>query len=92
MVERLARLRPGVTICPGQLARDCGSTLAALRGDLLALAREKRIVLSQGGKPVQPEAFKGPFRVQLRRPSTGQLAQRMKIYPRRTRRHVRHVS
>ena len=50
-------------MCPGKLSRDCGSTLAAMRPDLLALAKAGKIVLSQGGKAVHGEKIKGPFRV-----------------------------
>jgi hypothetical protein len=65
--ERLARLRAGTTMCPGRLARDCGTTLREARGEILQLAADGEIVVSQGGKEVAPEReVKGPFRVRLK--------------------------
>jgi hypothetical protein len=65
LLQRLDGLKPGSTMCPGQLSRDCGTTLAKSRGDILALARAGRIALSQRGRSVTPDALKGPFRVRL---------------------------
>jgi hypothetical protein len=53
-------------MCPGQLSRDCGTTLSKARDDILVLARAGRIALSQRGKSVPPDGLKGPFRVRLR--------------------------
>jgi hypothetical protein len=66
LLKRLAHVNPGATMCPGQLSRDCGTTLRAARADIMALARAKKIALSQGNKPVKPDTLKGPFRVRLR--------------------------
>jgi len=64
LMERLARLRAGTTMCPGRLARDCGTTLREARGEILALAAAGEIVLSQRGKNVAAnDELKGPFRV-----------------------------
>jgi hypothetical protein len=65
MLDRLSALKPGTTMCPGQLSRDCGTTLAEARADILALADEGKISLSQRGKKVAGEKIKGPFRVKL---------------------------
>ncbi len=65
LLERLKTLRPGTTMCPGRLSRDCGTTLRSARGEILALAKQGVIVLSQRGKPVRSETVKGPFRVRL---------------------------
>jgi hypothetical protein len=65
MLQRLGEIKPGATMCPGRLARDCGTTLAALRPKLLALARSGKIVLSQRGRRISGAAIKGPFRVRL---------------------------
>ena len=65
LLQRLNDVRSGATMCPGRLSRDCDSTLAERRGDLLALAHAGKIVLSQGGKAVRGDAIKGPFRVRL---------------------------
>jgi hypothetical protein len=67
LLARLKSLRPGTTVCPGKLARDCGTTLRAARADLLALAQAGKITLSQRGRDLGPaHAVKGPFRVRLR--------------------------
>jgi hypothetical protein len=64
LLERLKRLRPGTTMCPGQLARACGTTLRAARADIMELAREGKIAVSQRGKEVQDgKEIRGPFRV-----------------------------
>ena len=64
LLDRLARLRPGTTMCPGKLSRDCGTTLRAARADILALAQDGKIMLSQRGKDVPAGAeIEGPFRV-----------------------------
>ncbi len=65
MLQHLETVREGTTMCPGRLSRDCGTTLAKARADLLALARAGTIVLSQRGKKASPEDLKGPFRVRL---------------------------
>ena len=63
IMNRLAELREGTTMCPGRLARDCGSNLRLIRPDLLALAEQGKITLSQRGDVVTASNFKGPFRV-----------------------------
>jgi len=65
ILDRLAELRPGTTMCPGRLSRDCGTTLAEARADILALAETGKIALSQRGKKVAGSRIKGPFRVRL---------------------------
>ena len=65
ILDRLAELRPDATMCPGQLSRDCGTTLAKARADILALAETGKIQLSQRGKKVAGAKIKGPFRVSL---------------------------
>jgi hypothetical protein len=65
LLARLARLRPGTTMCPGALARDCGATLAVIRPDLLELARAGRVLLTQRGEKVSGPEIRGPFRVRL---------------------------
>jgi len=66
LLQRLDRLKRGATMCPGRLSRDCGTTLAKARHDILALSRAGRIVLSQRGQSVTPDGLKGAFRVRLR--------------------------
>jgi hypothetical protein len=55
------------TMCPGRLARDCGSELKTARADLLLLAQAGKVVLSQGGEAVLSSTLKGPFRVRLKK-------------------------
>jgi hypothetical protein len=66
ILARLRRLRPGVTMCPGQLARDCGTVLKTIRTELQTLAGDGQIVMTQGGETVSADAIKGPFRVRLK--------------------------
>ncbi len=59
-------LRPGATICPGELARRLGSTQAALRSlrSLLAgLAAQGRVAITQRGAPADLATLRGPYRV-----------------------------
>ena len=66
LMKRLKKLPAGTTMCPGKLARDCGTVLDAARIDLFDLASTGKIRLSQRGKTVNPQELKGPFRVSLR--------------------------
>ena len=66
LLGQLKSVREGATMCPGKLSRECGSTLAQTRPDLLALAHAGKVLLSQGGHAVKGDVIKGPFRVRLR--------------------------
>lgn len=76
LMEHLKKLPAGTTMCPGQLARDCGTVLKAVRRDLLDLASAGQVRLSQHGKTVNPQKLKGPFRVSLQRPSKSKRAKK----------------
>ncbi len=66
LLDRLKRLRAGTTMCPGRLARDCGTTLREARGEMMALAKAGEIAVSQRAKDIAPDReVKGPFRVRL---------------------------
>jgi hypothetical protein len=65
LMKHLKKLPAGTTMCPGKLARDCGTVLDAARSDLFDLASTGNIRLSQRGKTVNPQQLKGPFRVSL---------------------------
>ena len=65
LLKRLAELKEGATMCPGQLTRDCDTTLSKAHEDILALARAQKIAVSQKGKPANLATLKGPFRVRL---------------------------
>lgn len=63
ILHELAQLRPGTTICPGQLARRLGLDQAALRPHLLRLAERGQLSLRQKNRPVNPSTLRGPYRV-----------------------------
>ncbi len=63
IVERVCTLRAGTTMCPGRLARDLGSTLAAVRPILRALAVEGKLSTWQKGRRADLGTLRGPFRV-----------------------------
>lgn len=59
----LASLRPGATMCPGDLARRLGATQAALRPVLAELAAAGRVRVTQGGAEADLAVVRGPYRV-----------------------------
>lgn len=59
----LGGLRPGATMCPGELARRLGATQADLRPVLAKLAAERRILVMQRGAPADLATLRGPYRV-----------------------------
>ena len=67
VLDQLAQLSPNTTMCPGKLARECGTVLSKFRSDLLAMAQAGKIRLTQHGKAASPKSLKGPFRVSLPR-------------------------
>jgi hypothetical protein len=67
VLAALAGVRPGATCCPGTLARQLGTTPAALRLVLARLAAAGRIRITQGGLPRDLAALRGPYRVALAR-------------------------
>jgi hypothetical protein len=65
LIKRLQKLPAGTTMCPGTLARESGTVLSKIREDLLDLASDGEVRLTQQGKVVSPRRLKGPFRVSL---------------------------
>jgi DNA-binding FadR family transcriptional regulator len=63
ILEELARLKPGSTLCPGELARRLGTTLAMLRPAYADLAARGKIRVTQRGRPADLRTLCGPFRV-----------------------------
>jgi len=67
ILERLGALRPGTTICPGELAVDLlpeiDKPLTVLRPLLYQLAEEGRVVLSQQKRTIPWWKIRGPFRI-----------------------------
>lgn len=56
-------------MCPGQLARDLGTTARELRPTYLRLAEAGRVVLTQQGCPVNPAILRGPYRIAPKTPT-----------------------
>lgn len=69
ILAALLELRPGATICPGELARRLGSTQAELRPVLSRLASDRRIRITQRGVPADLVRLRGPYRVAPSGPS-----------------------
>ena len=71
VLTRLATRRPGVTICPSEVARALAPEEAAWRALMPAireaartLARDGRLRVTQRGRPLDPEAaWSGPVRL-----------------------------
>jgi|GEM_PF-659609 len=63
ILDRVERLRPGTSICPGQLAREVGLSPRDLRKYLQVLEQKSRIVVKQRGAARRLAEVHGPFRV-----------------------------
>lgn len=64
ILNQVRKIRPGTTLCAGQLSRKCDTTLANARRDLIQLALDKKITLRQRNLPIaHPCEIRGPFRV-----------------------------
>ncbi len=68
ILELAAECGPGKSICPSEAARavDPGAwrgLMRAVRNEAIGLARDGRIVILRKGKPVDPSAFKGVYRL-----------------------------
>lgn len=65
--RELATLRPGATMCPGELARrvlpGTPDPLGALRPWLAEMERSGEVRITQRGRPASLETLRGPFRV-----------------------------
>jgi hypothetical protein len=64
----LAARRPGATICPSEAARSVSpdawrELMEPARQAARRLALAGEIVITQGGRPVDPGSFKGPIRL-----------------------------
>ncbi len=62
------------SICPSEIARALAddsnwrSLMVPVRAVARKLARQGNVVITQRGKPVEPDNFKGPVRISLRQP------------------------
>jgi hypothetical protein len=73
IIELLARVRPGASICPSEVARalagdgDWRRWMEAVRQVAGRLQRDGRVVITQKGRAVDPDAIRGPIRFRLLR-------------------------
>ena len=70
ILEKLAKLGPGKSIEPADVARELQPEqwqrmLPKVRHAALALMRQGRLTITKKGKPVDPNAFKGVIRLRL---------------------------
>ncbi|MDX8347547.1 DUF3253 domain-containing protein [Cognatiyoonia sp. IB215446] len=64
LLERSARLRPGTTFCPSEVARDLAEDWRPLMPLVREVAGEMpQIIATQKGRDVDPLAAKGPIRL-----------------------------
>ena len=76
VLDLVQRQGPGKTVCPSEVARllggphpdGWGPLMPPVRRAAVALARDGRIVILRKGKPVDPDDFKGVYRLALPRP------------------------
>jgi len=66
---------PGKSICPSEAAReafpeDWQARMRHIRAAAVHLARQGQVVILRKGKPVDPETFKGVYRIAIA-PVTG---------------------
>lgn len=70
IMELLADRARGASICPSEAARAVGdvdwqSLTEPARAAARRLEAEGRVVITQGGRPVDPSTAKGPIRIRL---------------------------
>ena len=68
--ELLAAAGPGRSIAPEAVARaaageDWRRALSQVRAEAVGLARRSRLLILRHGKPVDPDGFKGVYRLRL---------------------------
>ena len=68
--EMLAAAGPGRSVAPEAVARaaaceDWRRTLPQVRAEAVGLARQGRLLILRHGKPVDPNGFKGVYRLRL---------------------------
>lgn len=66
----LAERDPGKTICPSEAARALDGEawrrlMPQVRATAVGLARQGRLVITRKGRPANPDAFKGVYRLRL---------------------------
>ncbi len=68
--DLLATRDPGKSICPSEAARAVDPQgwrllMGQARATAVGLARRGRLVITRHGRPVDPESFKGVYRLRL---------------------------
>lgn len=75
MLDLLRRRGPDRTICPSEVARAVGGDhpdgwsplMHPVRSVAVRLMKEGRVVITRKGRPVDPDDFKGVYRLALPR-------------------------
>lgn len=70
ILDLLAARDAGITICPSEAARTVDPEgwrrlMPQVRATAVGLARQGRLVITRHGKPADPDAFKGVYRLRL---------------------------
>ncbi|HEY8383679.1 MAG TPA: DUF3253 domain-containing protein [Microvirga sp.] len=73
MLDLAAKRGPGKTICPSEVARAIGGDhpegwgplMQPVRRVAVRLMKEGRVVILRKGRPVDPDDFKGIYRITL---------------------------
>ncbi len=68
LLDLIASLEPGKSVSPEQVARTADAEgwrrlLPQVRSTAVGLARQGRLVITRHGKPADPNAFKGVYRL-----------------------------
>jgi len=75
LFDLLSQVRKGESISPNQVAKAIDAInwrreLPKVRAVIIGLARQGRLEVLRKGKPIEPEGFKGIYRVRLLRDET----------------------
>jgi len=62
-LAELAKLAPGTTACPGDVARRLGRTQRKLRPVFAAMAEAGTLRITQRGEPADLARLRGPYRI-----------------------------
>jgi hypothetical protein len=70
LFDLLSQVRKDESISPNQVAKAIDATnwqreLPKIRAVIIGLARQGRLEVLRKGKPIEPEGFKGVYRVRL---------------------------
>jgi hypothetical protein len=70
ILSLLSQVRTGESISPNQVAKALDAVnwrreLPKVRGVIIGLARQGRLEVLRKGKPIEPEGFKGVYRIRL---------------------------